>query len=85
MVRYRIDIAHPLLMIGVEVDGESHYLRKDIDMKRDEMMRAMGWTILRFRNEDVMRNLNTVFEEVMSVVKSITSKPAQGTTSQTDF
>lgn len=51
---YKLDIAHPGLRISIEVDGNSHYSRKDLDEKKDEKLSSLGWTVLRFWNRDIL-------------------------------
>ncbi len=56
---YKIDIANPHLMIGIEADGASHYSRKELDKKKDTKLNSLGWTILRFWNKDILNWKNT--------------------------
>ena len=44
----------------VEIDGFSHNMRVDHDMRRDAYLNNEGYTVLRFTNEDVMTNLDGV-------------------------
>ncbi|MDE2030257.1 MAG: endonuclease domain-containing protein [Alphaproteobacteria bacterium] len=44
----------------VELDGLSHDTRLSYDEKRDADLRSRGFYILRFRNEDVVENLEAV-------------------------
>ena len=50
----------------VELDGDSHDGRADYDATRDEILAAEGYRTLRFRNEDVFRNLSGVLETIES-------------------
>lgn len=78
---YRLDIAEPLLKINIEVDGNSHLSTrvKTRDARRDMALTALGWTVLRFTNKQVIADLEAVVCSVMGVVRSITSKPQQET------
>lgn len=55
------------LMLVIEVDGESHNSedQKKYDQNRTMMMKELGITILRFRNEQVENRL----QEVVEVIK----------------
>ncbi|OHB80867.1 MAG: hypothetical protein A2W31_11465 [Planctomycetes bacterium RBG_16_64_10] len=81
--KYMLDIADSVLKIGIEVDGPSHRgkTRMEHDKKRDERLTALGWTILRFTNREILADLELVVEKIMEVVKSTTSKPRPETTS----
>jgi len=54
-------VAHSCKLV-VEVDGESHDFEERIrhDEKRDEWFVSRGYRVLRFTNEDVMKNLEGV-------------------------
>lgn len=69
---YKIDIAHPMLRLGIEVDGNSHkpIKRQQQDQKKEEVLHGKGWTILRFSNQAVMERL----EECVQTVLCTTSK-----------
>src|SRR5215208_2177582 len=47
----------------IEVDGDIHDLQKEDDAKRDKALSEIGLKIVRFRNEDVIRDLPTVLED----------------------
>jgi very-short-patch-repair endonuclease len=66
--RYSIDLANPETMTAVEIDGPSHNSpkRRDSDRRKDSALRALGWSVLRFSNQEVMHSLLTVVEQVRS-------------------
>lgn len=61
---YKIDIANPKLMIGIEVDGGSHCTleRQKQDLKKELLLKSLGWDVLRFKNEEVMSNILNVLK-----------------------
>ena len=69
--RYIADFYCAELKVVIELDGDSHYQEggQEYDQIRDEFMRALGLTVLRFTNCDVMNNL----DGVLAVIKSLTS------------
>lgn len=79
---YKVDLAEPSLMIAVEVDGESHKSPKAraADTRQDELLRSLGWTVLRFWNRDVLEDTETVVAAIMAVVTSSTSRRGPATT-----
>jgi very-short-patch-repair endonuclease len=52
----------------VEVDGDIHDLQQEEDAKREKVLREMGLTIIRFRNEDVIKDLPAVVGKVRSLI-----------------
>lgn len=62
----RIDIANPELKIAVEVDGNSHKLKKNQinDRLKDKILNELGWNVLRFKNEEVFDNVYKCLEEI---------------------
>ncbi|MFN3620688.1 endonuclease domain-containing protein [Sphingorhabdus sp.] len=61
---YYADIICRSEYLVIEVDGASHEVRQDYDTRRDEFMTLLGYRILRFTNDDVLKNL----EGVVSVI-----------------
>lgn len=53
---YKLDLANPTAKIAVEVDGLSHraLVRQDQDARKAAFLEERGWTVLRFRNEEVL-------------------------------
>jgi leucyl-tRNA synthetase len=46
------------------VDGDIHDLQKEEDARREEALGELGLRIIRFRNDDVLKNLSTVLEKL---------------------
>jgi len=73
-VEYPIDFALPHLKIGIEADGEVfHSAPKQIvhDNERDMKLSQSGWTILRFKDAEIEKQV----ERVMStIIKTIMQK-----------
>ena len=57
---YIVDFACPEHKIVVEVDGSGHAQADTLvaDAVRDERLSALGWTILRFWNDDVLKDID---------------------------
>lgn len=65
---YKIDIAHLDHQIAIEVDGSTHHslVGQARDAKKDEFLSGLGWTVLRFSNQDVMEHLADCVQTVRS-------------------
>jgi very-short-patch-repair endonuclease len=48
----------------VEVDGDIHDLQQAEDTQREKVLGELGLRIIRFRNEDVLKNLSTVLKKL---------------------
>jgi very-short-patch-repair endonuclease len=61
-------VAHSCRLV-VEVDGESHDFDERLrhDARRDQWFASRGYRVLRFTNDDVMRNLEGV---VLSILQA---------------
>ena len=57
----------------VEVDGDIHDLQQEEDARREKALREMGLRVVRFRNEEVMKNLSAVVERVRELVGDLRS------------
>lgn len=79
---YKIDIAATQLLIGIEVDGHGHRVPsiRAKDAKKTAKLEVMGWTILRFTNQQILSDIESVVSTVMETVQSSTSKQAPPTT-----
>ena len=54
----------------VELDGGQHAERSDDDANRDAWLRKQGFTVLRFWNNDVLKNVTTVTERIFETLKN---------------
>lgn len=52
----------------VEVDGPIHETRAERDAERDRILTARGLRVLRFKNEQVMKDLEGVLEAISAAV-----------------
>lgn len=79
---YKVDIGNKVLKIGVEIDGSSHNgkVRKALDLKKDTLLKSIGWVVLRFKNKEVMDNPKLVKRQIMSYVKGLPINNRKGIT-----
>jgi hypothetical protein len=75
---YKVDIADPTSLVGVEVDGHSHALvrRAALDVKKDEFLESLGWLVIRVTNREVMEDCEGRAQHIVS----LTSKRPLATT-----
>ncbi len=48
----------------IEIDGGQHAEQLVYDLRRDTWLRSRGYTLLRFWNNDVMQQLDSVLEKI---------------------
>ena len=53
----------------VEVDGDIHDLQQEYDAKREEYLKSLGFRIIRFRNEEIAKNLKSVLQKIVEACK----------------
>jgi very-short-patch-repair endonuclease len=64
---YIVDFACPTKRLIVEVDGSQHgdAAVAEADAKRTSRLESLGWTILRFWNDDVIRDIESVCRHIV--------------------
>lgn len=77
--QFILDFWCPEHRLLVELDGGIHD-RADVaahDREREAWIRRYGVRILRFRNEEVLTNLETVLQTILSSISPLTPLPPQ--------
>jgi len=54
----------------IELDGGQHAEQNDYDARRDAWLREQGFTVLRFWNNDVLQNVSSVKDAILSELES---------------
>jgi len=54
--------------LAVEVDGDIHDLQQEEDARREKALRELGLRIVRFRNDEILRNLSKVIEKITDML-----------------
>jgi len=71
---YFTDFACPTRKLVIELDGDNHAAQMDYDRQRTEYLQTQGYKVLRFANNDVIKNI----EGVVTVIKQeLTTLPRQ--------
>lgn len=70
---YSLDIAAPEAKLAIEIDGRDHRYSKaaEKDRKKERVLADLGWTVLRFTNEQVMDDLDGCVKQVLAMVESL--------------
>ena len=59
------DFACPSKRLIVEADGSQHADNMDYDTKRTVFLEQSGWTVLRFWNDDILRDIDGVCQHIV--------------------
>ncbi|WP_202329893.1 endonuclease domain-containing protein [Mesorhizobium sp. L-8-3] len=75
---YIVDFACPEKKLVIEIDGSHHGEagQAEADRIRDAKLQSLGWTVLRFWNDDVLRDVAGVCQHV--VVSAGRDEPGPG-------
>jgi len=69
--KYILDFYCPALKLGIEVDGLIHKGNEEHDKNRSEALENAGICILRFRNDEILKNSPAVLKKVMHAIEKI--------------
>lgn len=77
---YRLDLAYPLIRLGIEYDGRDHLTpnRALHDLVRQAHLTSAGWTVLRFGAYEVLNRPWRVAQTVRDHLARCTSAPSEG-------
>jgi very-short-patch-repair endonuclease/transposase-like protein len=67
---YFIDFAFENEKIAVEIDGSQHLIdeRKEMDLKKDLLLKNLGWSVYRIPAFEVQRNVDGIIEKLLNVL-----------------
>jgi very-short-patch-repair endonuclease len=71
-----IDFYCAEVKLCIEIDGESHLAKEqqEYDEARTEYLESLGRTMIRFTNQDVRSNINTVVQGILDTCNELKSK-----------
>ena len=73
--QFIVDFCCPDAKLIVEIDGGQHAEQIEQDANRTTILEAMGYVVLRFWSNDVMRNLEGVLEEIVRTLQQTSEPP----------
>jgi very-short-patch-repair endonuclease len=69
---YIVDFYCSELRLVIEIDGDSHAETVEYDAERTRLLQSLGLTVVRYTNDDVMRNIHGVFDDLSEKIKRVT-------------
>jgi very-short-patch-repair endonuclease len=73
--RYVVDFLCADANLIVELDGGQHAERSERDAMRTKELEARGYLVLRFWNNDVLRNVDGVLQSIVDTLKPLPPHP----------
>jgi len=64
--------------IVIELDGKIHDLQKEYDVARSHIINKLGFKVIRFTNENIFSNIETVISELKVVFCSLPHADGEG-------
>lgn len=68
--KFILDFYCPSVKLVIEVDGGIHDQQQEYDQARTEKLEAFGYRVLRFTNDQVMKDLSAVLETISKGARS---------------
>jgi very-short-patch-repair endonuclease len=75
--RFIVDFYCPGAALIIEVDGEVHRQQVEADQERVQILKGLGYRVIRFTNTQVLKELDHVLWKIQDVLKG-TPSPKSG-------
>lgn len=69
IANYIVDFCSPRRKLIIELDGSQHLEQEEYDEARTNYLKSKGFTVLRFWNNDVMNNIESVLTVIWNTLK----------------
>lgn len=66
-----LDFACRKLKLAIEIDGYAHNFSFDRDLKKDNYLKSIGYTVLRFEEQEVKHDINNVIRTLEGTIKEL--------------
>ena len=66
-----VDFYCSKLSLAIELDWEIHKKTKDYDSQRSNFLTDYWISVIRYRNDEVMKNIDVVYKDLMEFIKEI--------------
>ena len=74
---YIVDFFSKDLKLIIEVDGEIHKYQKKKDKQREEKLKELGYSVIRFKNEEILYelfNVERILNDFVDKFEDLTNK-----------
>jgi len=66
---YIVDFVSLEYRLAIEIDGDAHILQADYDEQRTEYLGRFGFAVIRFTNDEVMKDIEGVLEKLEKAIE----------------
>ncbi|OGW25579.1 MAG: endonuclease [Nitrospirae bacterium GWC2_42_7] len=66
---YIVDFYCSELCLVIEIDGDSHAETFEYDIERTKVLNALGLTVIRYTNNEVLENIEGVYEDLLRQIQ----------------
>lgn len=70
LYHFIVDFYCPKLKLVIEIDGGSHNEKIEYDRIRTELLNVFDLEVIRYTNEDILKNINGVRNNLMEKIKN---------------
>lgn len=70
--KYIVDFCPPKAKLIIELDGSQHLKQKEYDLERIKYLSSQGYRVLRFWNNDVIKDIESVIRTIIFAIESQT-------------
>ncbi|MDI6803222.1 MAG: endonuclease domain-containing protein, partial [Bacteroidota bacterium] len=76
---YIVDFYSPQIKLAIEINGKSHdtETKREYDLNRDENIKQLGINIIRFRNHEVLDEIDNVVRKIEDAIKTFPLKKGE--------
>jgi elongation factor P--(R)-beta-lysine ligase len=67
---YIVDFCSPRKKLIIELDGGQHLEQEAYDRERTEFLQSKGYRVLRFWNDDVIKDMNGMVQVILDALNS---------------
>jgi very-short-patch-repair endonuclease len=68
---YIVDFYCSELRLVIEIDGDSHAEAVEYDEERTNLLNSLGLHVIRYSNDDVLRNIEGVYDDLARIITAI--------------
>jgi very-short-patch-repair endonuclease len=65
---YIVDFYCSELRLVIEIDGDSHAETAEYDEERTKILGALGLTVVRYANDDILKNIIGVYDDLIRMI-----------------
>jgi len=73
--KFIVDFYCREIKLIIKVDGEIHTFQRENDLIRQEFLEELGYRVLRFKNEEIINNIEKVLEMIRSFNNTFRTPP----------